>query len=80
MAGERVTVTWGKMLISAVQYNTFDVGPFSLETEVLPGETAEQAMARGYAILEGFARKTYAGKIEAFRAALGDAKKAMSGR
>ena len=64
---ESVTVTWGKVLISPVQYNTFEVGPFSMTTEVGEGETPEDAMKRAYAALEKFARSTYAEKLKSFR-------------
>lgn len=75
---DQVKVVWGKMLIAPIQYNNFDVGPFEITTEVLPHETPEEAMQRGYAVLEGFARKSYATKIAAFRTAFAEASEAVS--
>jgi hypothetical protein len=77
---ESVTVTFGEMKIAPVQYNNFAVGPFFMTTQVKPGETPAQAMDRAYATLEAFARKSYASKLEQFRAALQSANEAIRGR
>ena len=62
-----VTVVWGKELIAPVQYNNFEVGPFTMTTEVLPHETPEEAWARAYGFLDRQARASYAEKLKTFR-------------
>ena len=64
---ETVTVTWGKELIAPVQYNNFEVGPFTVTTAIRADETPEAAMARAQAWLDAHARKVYSAKLALFR-------------
>jgi len=77
---DEVTVNWGAEKISPIQYNTMDIGPFSMRTKVRPGETAEEAMARAYAACRNFAMSTFAGKRDAFIAEVRAAAQAARGR
>jgi hypothetical protein len=70
---DQITVTWGKQLISPRQFNTFEIGPFVMVTELRGDETEAEAFDRAYEFLEERARSTYKAKIasfeEAFKAA-----------
>ena len=62
---DTITVTYGAQKFSPVQYQLFDVGPFSMTTTVKPDETPEQAYARAYAFLAGCAKAAFAtAKVE----------------
>lgn len=45
-AGTTVTITMGAEKFAPVQYQTFDVGPFSATTTLQPGETIKAAYDR----------------------------------
>jgi hypothetical protein len=75
-----VTVTWGEQLIAPIQFNNFKIGPFSMTTEIRPGESEEQAMARAYAACAAFARSTYKEKFAAFKEAYQAANAVVGGR
>jgi len=49
---QSVTVTLGKELFCPVQYYSFEVGPYSLTTQIREGETVEEACARARKRLE----------------------------
>lgn len=70
-AVETVTVTWGEETFSPIQYNSFRVGPFSVTSRVLPGESRGDALRRISAELYAFATEERANKAEAFKRALG---------
>lgn len=57
--GEQVTVTLGVEKFAPVQYQSFDVGPFSLTVTSRPGETVEEAALRGLASLRAVQRKDF---------------------
>ena len=77
--GDTVRVVWGKQLISPVQFNTFEIGPFEMTTEVGPDETPGDAMQRAYEHLERFARSSYKDKIAAFTEAYKAARAVVRG-
>ena len=62
----RVTVSWGKELFSPVKYESFEVGPFSIEVEIKPGDDVEQIMADAHQRLADFAEKVRASKRATF--------------
>jgi len=64
-AGTKLTVTWGPEKFSPVQYQTFDVGPFSTSVTIGAGETGEEAHARAMTWLRKLA-------VEQFKVQLGD--------
>lgn len=49
--GERLTLTVGKESYSPIKYQSFEVGPFQTTIIVRAGETASQAVQRGYRVL-----------------------------
>jgi hypothetical protein len=57
LAGQSVTVVWGKELYSPRQFHTYEVGPFTATTAVLPGETIAGAAARAMGDLRQFAEQ-----------------------
>ena len=67
-AGDRITITYGKEIYSPVSYNTYEVGPFSIETTVRQGETYEQAFERGYNQLIAIAARAFEHKRKQFAA------------
>jgi hypothetical protein len=67
MAATTVKVVWGAMKISPIQYSNFDTESVEMTTEVLPGETPEQAMQRAYTACERMARAAYPRKLAAFK-------------
>lgn len=66
----RVTVSWGKELYSPVKYESYEVGPFSLEVEIREGEDVEAALDRAHDFLAAYAEKVKARKRAAFAASL----------
>ena len=52
MVYQSVTVTLGKELFCPVQYYSFEVGPYSITTQVREGETVEEACTRARKRLE----------------------------
>ncbi len=50
--GTKLTLTYGMQKTQAVQFNTFDVGPFGMEITVQANETLQQAQARGMTLLK----------------------------
>lgn len=69
-----VTVTFARELYAPVQYNSCEVGPFSITREVQPGETVEQALESINAQLTEFASKARKAKLVEFRKALAEAR------
>lgn len=67
---EVVTVTWAEETLTPVPYNTFKVGPFTLEGAVRDGETSAEASARLYAEITAVAEKARDAKAVSFRSAL----------
>lgn len=59
MAGDLITVTWGEEKFSPVQYHSFAVGPFSITSKLLPGETYEMAYTRLWNHLDNIARTCF---------------------
>lgn len=64
--GDEVTAFFATEKFAPVKYFSFDIGPFIYKTKVRSGETADEAMARAYAVVESFARKTYKTKLGEF--------------
>lgn len=46
--GQKVTVGYGEEVYSVAQYNSFHVGPFTIQTVVRDGETIADALLRGH--------------------------------
>lgn len=65
-----ITVTWGEETFSPVQFQSFRVGPFSMQVEVRPGETEEAAFDRAYTLLTRKAEKVREEKAKSFIAAI----------
>ena len=63
---ERVSVTWGPFKLSPLKYQTLDVGPYTVSTDVRPGESTEDAMGRALEAAARFARKAYPDLLESF--------------
>lgn len=57
LSGNEVTVVWGKELFSPASFHTFEVGPFTATTRVIPGETFSVAAERAMEDLRRFAEK-----------------------
>lgn len=64
--GDQITVTWGAEKYAPIQYNNFDVGPFSTTTTIREGETAEEATDRAKAFLATLAREEFDKKSVGF--------------
>lgn len=65
-AEDSVTVVAGLEKFSPVQYNTVDVGPFTITLRVLPGETHAEAIARGRGILRAQFDEERKAKVQDF--------------
>lgn len=65
--GTEITIAWGEETFSPVQYNSFRIGGHSIKVVVQPGETALDAFARGWAILEQAAQVMFDDKMAGFR-------------
>lgn len=64
--GLRFSVTWGREQISPAQFHMNDVGPFTVEGEILPGETYADAHARVYGELVKIAEAERERKFRSF--------------
>lgn len=71
LAGQTVTVVWGKELYSPKQFHTYEVGPFTATTTVIPGETFERAAERAMEDLRRFADAERERKRAAYLKAVG---------
>ena len=71
-SGSTVTVVWGEEKFTPVpnSYSTFTVGPFSVTTNVQPGETFESARERAMKGLREQAETERQRKCESFLSAL----------
>lgn len=58
-----VTVTFGKETFSPIQFYSFEVGPFSATTQVLEGETLDQAVVRARIRLEAIHKEEFESKL-----------------
>lgn len=63
---QRISVTWGEELYAPVQYNSFRNGAMTIELDVVPPETVEQAHERALGILRGLSKKQFAAQRDAF--------------
>ena len=64
--GVQVMVTLGVEKFAPVQYQSFDVGPFSVTLTTQPGETVQEAMSRGLAMLYIVQRADFEARSKAF--------------
>lgn len=65
--GDLVTVSKGKENFSPVAYNTFEVGPLSIEGRVRGGESYDQAYARLSLVLETLFEAEFDIKLQSYR-------------
>ena len=65
---DKITVVWGEETFFPVMATGFRMGPYSIETEVRPGETPEQAFKRAWDFLEAQALMMFAAKRNNFQA------------
>lgn len=72
-AGTKLTVTWGREHFSPVQYNGYDIGPFTMEVTVQRGETPLQAERRAMVHMEAMASEEKTLKLKGFLARLSEA-------
>lgn len=77
--GVQVVVTLGAEKFSPVQYQNFDVGPFSVTLTTRPGETVQEAMKRGLAMLYEVQREDFKVRSEGFLQRLREAGAAARG-
>ena len=49
---EKISITWGEEVYQPLKYNGFRLGPYTVEIEVKPDETMQQAFDRGWKFLE----------------------------
>lgn len=63
---EWVEATWGPMKLSPLRYQNLDVGPYTMRTRVLPGETHEQAFDRAFKHCERLGREAYKRQLTDF--------------
>ena len=71
---DTVTATFGAQTMCPVPYHSMTLGPFSMTTEVRPGETPEAALERAYAACEAQARKVWTPTLAAFLSRAREAK------
>lgn len=64
--GDKIFCTWGPEKYSPIQYHTFDVGPFAVETTVRAGETGQAAFERGMKVCLIAARASYPQKRDEY--------------
>jgi hypothetical protein len=74
------TVTWGMQKLSPVQYQTLDVGPFSMQVTTKPGETPQEAFVRAYDFLAKQAQAVYKREMPAFLERVRESAGAARGR
>jgi hypothetical protein len=79
MVGDKLTVVFGQQKFAPVQYHIIDIGPFTVETTVKPGETDEQAYARAYTFLEAQAKKAFKAALPEFLTSVKEAATAVRG-
>lgn len=75
--GETVSMTWGKELFSPTRFHTYEVGPFTEQTTVRPGETVAQARERLRASLEKFAEEERVRKRDSYFRAMREMEQAF---
>lgn len=63
---ETLTVTWGAEKFSPVQYQNFDVGPFSVTITSEPGLSLEEAHARALGHLKSVAEAQFEVQLRGF--------------
>lgn len=59
-------LTWPEELFSPVQYNTFKIGGFEVVLKPKAGETIDDMVARGEAMLERVGRRQFENKLAGF--------------
>jgi hypothetical protein len=64
---DSVTVCFGVQKFNPGNYQSLELGPFYMKTDVKPGESVEEALERAYSALEGFARKVWARTLKDFQ-------------
>lgn len=72
---ETLKLTWPEELFSPVQYNTFKIGGFEVVLKPKPGETLDDMIARGEAMLERIGQRQFETKLAGFRDRLRATKK-----
>lgn len=75
VVGEEVTVSWGEEKISPRpnSYSACTTGAIYYKTRIQPGESAEQAIARAYAIVRLMGENFRREKLKSFLQALDEA-------
>jgi hypothetical protein len=73
--GEEITVTWPEEKIAPRpnSYSSCSVGNLYYKTTVRPGETVEQAFARGYEVVRRMGEQFRSAKLRSFLRALDEA-------
>lgn len=72
---ETIKLTWPEELFSPVQYNTFKIGGFEVVLKPKPGESVDDVLARGEAMLERVAQRQFQNKLAGFMERLAQTKK-----
>jgi len=57
--GDKIIVTYGEQTFCPIQYHSFRVGPFTMETTIQPGEDEDAAFERCWLFLHRRARQAY---------------------
>lgn len=78
--GDRLTMTFGEELFTPVPFNSFRVGPFTLETTLQPGETAQQAHARLVELHAGVVEAEFVRRLHDYLRRLNLVQKAVNGQ